>query len=97
MRLQAEVAEQSVLRVVVVLFFLDAWVGKMVDVDFHAGFAADFLHHHGEVLDAELFGELIEDAELAGRGGIRNGDLDTSNGVADIEEPSGLAALAVDG
>src|ERR1700728_1900079 len=50
-----------------------------------------------QLQNRELFGELVEDAELASIGWMMAGNLDAADGVANVEEATRLSALAVDG
>src|SRR5262249_33162417 len=50
----------------------------------------------GQLADGELLGELVEDAVLAGRGRVRDGELDAAHGVADVEAAARLPSTAAD-
>src|SRR5699024_11508835 len=54
-------------------------------------------HLWSELVDGDLRGELVVDAELAGVGGVLAGDLDAGYGVLDVQVAAGLGAVAVDG
>src|SRR3984957_8222682 len=97
MRLQTQVDQLRMLGVVIMRFGLDAGIGQVVDFDLQAHFLAGGLHFVREIENGELFGELIEDSEFAGRRWMRTGDLDTADRVANVEEAAGLPALAVYG
>src|SRR5690606_3308959 len=96
-RLQPEVQEVGVDRVVVVVVLLHARVLGRGDVHVQAQVDSDLLHLLGELLDGELLGELVVDAELATVGGVLAGDLDAAHGVLDVQVAAGLGAVAVDG
>jgi len=51
----------------------------------------------GQVQDGELLRELVVNAALAPGGRVVASKLDAANGVANVEETAGLAALAVHG
>src|SRR6266576_1806553 len=65
-RLEPEVAQLGMLRVVIVRFSLDARVGKMIDFHFKTHLSGYCLNGLGQIQDRELLGELIKDAEFAG-------------------------------
>src|SRR2546430_14461899 len=83
------------LRVVVVLFRLDARVGDVVDLDRDAHLFGGSFHKAREIHDGELLGELVVDAAFASRSWIVAGDLDAANRVANVQEAAGLSAFAV--
>src|SRR6188472_1852356 len=94
---QPQVEQLRVDRVVVVLLGLHPRVLEVLDLDLEAelgGRAADQL---GELPDRELLRELVEDPVLAGVGRVVDRQLDTLEGVPNVEEAAGLAAPAVDG
>src|SRR5271166_3306617 len=97
MRMQSQVDQLGVLRVVVMRLGFDSRIGQMIDRALKTQLVGRALHHLRQFQHRELLSELIEDAEFAGVGGILAGYLDTANGVADIEEATRLAALAIDG
>src|SRR3954468_812465 len=96
-RLEAEVEELRVDRVVVVLFLLDPGVLDVVDRNPVAEVLAGLLDQLRQPEDRELLGELVEDAHLAALGWVVDRQLDAVESVADVEEAAGLAAGAVDG
>ena len=96
-RLQAEVEELRVLRVVVVLLHLRPGVGDVLDDRLPPQPARALRHLLGQLLHRELLGELVEHPVLAHLGGVHDGQLHAGHGVSDVEEPAGLAALAVHG
>src|SRR5215213_6426809 len=96
-RLQAEVEQLGVDRVVVVLFLLDPRVLVVLDLDAVAEVLAGLLDQPGQLEDRELLGELVEDAELARLGRVQRRQFDAGEGVANVEEAAGLAAGSVDG
>jgi hypothetical protein len=66
MRLQTQIAQAGVVCVVVVLLALDARVGQTIDLDLQAQRGPSRLDGFGQLQDAELLGELVEDAILTG-------------------------------
>jgi UDP-sulfoquinovose synthase len=96
-RVEAEVEQRGVTRVVVVLFLLDPRVVDVLDLDRVAEVLGGMLDQVGEVDDRELLGELVEDPELAALGGVLDRQLDAVDRVADVEEAARLAAAPVDG
>src|SRR5487761_1815889 len=94
--LEAEVEEVLMLGIVVVLLLLPAGVGDVLDGGGQAVSGPGVVDLLGQLQDRELLGELIVDAILTRLGGIERGQLDAANGVADVQEAAGLAALAVD-
>src|SRR5699024_1874543 len=96
-RLQTQAQQVGVDRVVVVVVLLHARVLGGGDVRLEAEVAGDLLHLLGQLLDGELLGELVVDAELAAVGGVLAGDLDAAHGVLDVQVAAGLGAVAVDG
>jgi hypothetical protein len=97
MRLEPELEQLRVGGVVVVLLRLDPRVGKAPHLDLVAELGPGSADELGQVRDRELLGELVENPELAELTGIRHGELDALERVADVEEAAGLPALAVDG
>src|SRR4029453_11799040 len=95
-RLEAEVEELRVGRVVVVLLHLDARVGEILHLDLVAELLPRLAHELRKLGDRELLGELVEDAELTLRRRVRDGQLDALERVSDVEKAARLAALAVD-
>src|SRR5699024_3332439 len=95
--LEPQVQQVGVDRVVVVVVLLHARVLGGGELDLVAQVARDLLHLLGELLDGELLGDLVVDAELAGVGGVLAGDLDAAHGVLDVQVAAGLGAVAVDG
>src|SRR3954451_16223853 len=96
-RLQPEVEQRCVRGVVVVLFSLDPRVLERLDLGGDPELLGGVDDEVGELADRELLGELVEDAHLTRFGGVEAGELDAAHGVADVEVPARLAALAVDG
>jgi hypothetical protein len=80
-----------------VLLQLDPGIRDMVDLDLHAELAAGVANLLGQLGDVENLGELIENAVLPGRGGVRRCQLDTLERVDDVEEPPRLTALPIHG
>ena len=95
-RLKPEVEQLGVLGVVVVLFHFLARVRPVLDGDVPAEVLAGLLHPLGQLEHAELLGELVVDAQLAGVGRVGGGQRDALDRVADVEVAACLAALAVD-
>src|ERR1022692_4106494 len=93
-RLEAELDEPGVVHVVVVVVKLDAWVIQVLDLDRVRAAPGDGL---GDLGDRHGLGHLVEDPELAPVGRILAGDLDTADGVPDVDDAAGLAAVAVNG
>src|ERR1044072_4565638 len=96
-RLQAEVEQLGVDRVVVVLFLLHARVVAVLDLYRVAEVVGGERDQVREVDHRELLGELVEDAELARLGGVVRRQLDALQGVADVEEAARLPPRSVDG
>ena len=94
-RLETEVEQMLVLGVVVMALHLHPGV---LDVG-HRGREPCLTSHIGDqlgqVVDAELLGELVEDAALALLGRVLKGQGDAGHGVADVEVPPRLATFAV--
>ncbi len=63
-RLQAKVDQLGVLRVVVVLFLLDARIRQVIDGDLEADPGGSGLNEVGELENGELLGELVVDPTL---------------------------------
>jgi hypothetical protein len=95
-RLQPEVEQLGVGGVVVVLLGLGPRVLDLADLDLEAELLAGLLHLDRELTDREGLGELVVDPHLAGVSGVQQRQLDTGEGVADVEEPTRLAPGAVD-
>src|ERR671914_2930272 len=96
-RLEPQLAQLGVRRVVVVLLLLDARVVEVLDLDLVAELGARPLRELGELEHGELLRELVEHAELAALRRVAHGQLDALERVADVEEAARLPALAVDG
>jgi len=83
MRLQTEIDELGVLRVVIMLFGFDAGIGNVVDAGLQAERPRSLRDKFGQLSDFELFCELIEDAVFARLRRIFDGDggliLDSRN------------------
>ena len=92
---QPEVDQLGVLRVVVVLFLLDARIRQVVDRDFETEVGRGALNEAGELEDRELLGELVVDPALARIGRVQAGQLDAADGIADVDVAARLAALPV--
>ena len=90
---QPEIEQLRVLRVVIVLFFLDAGIGKVLDGDVESHVARAVLDHARQLEHRELLGELIEDPELAARGRRQTGQLDTAHRIADVDVAARLPPL----
>src|SRR5271157_4973256 len=67
----------------------------MVDSNVKPFATADPLHQVGQIKDAKLLGELVEDPILTGSRRCQDGELDTPKRVANIQEAAGLAASAI--
>src|SRR5699024_11116614 len=96
-RLQAQRQQVRVDRVVVVVVLLHARVVHAGDGHLVAQVRRDLLDLLRQLLDGELLGELVVDAELADVGRVLTGDLDAAHRVLDVQVPAGLGAVAVDG
>src|SRR5919106_2257467 len=96
-RLEAEREELGVSRVVVVLLHLETGVRDVVDLHLDPELAARVTDLLREIRDVERLRELVEDAVFPGRGRVRRRELDALEGVHDVEESTGLTALAVHG
>src|ERR1700722_17767248 len=97
MRLQAQVDELGVLRIVVVFLGFDARIGNVRDLDFQSDFYGGFLNEASDFQNRKPFRELIVNATFARRRRIQARQLNAANGIANVEETSLLAALSVDG
>src|SRR5271169_100127 len=97
MRLQSELDELGVFRIVIVLFRLDARVRDVIDSHVQPELFAFRLNHASQVQHGKLLGELVEDAELSLGGGIQAGNLNATHGVTNVEEAAGLSAFAING
>src|ERR1039457_6972286 len=53
------------------------------------------MHHPGEIQNGELLRELVEDTKFAPLRRVLTGDLDATNGVADVQKPARLSSRAV--
>src|SRR3954468_22112120 len=96
-RLEAEVEQLGVDRVVVVLFLLDPRVLVVLGLDAVAEVLAGLLDELRQSEHRKLLGELVEDPELTLLSRVQRRQLDAGEGVADVEEAAGLVAGAVDG
>src|SRR6267143_326733 len=96
MRLQAQVDELRVLRVVIVLLGLDTRIRNVIDLNRHAKFSCGGFHHVCQVQNRKLFSELVVNTALTFGGGVMTSNLDTSDRVPDVEESARLPALSVD-
>eukprot|EP00982_Pelagococcus_subviridis_P007804 30735-Pelagococcus_subviridis.AAC.10 len=94
-RLEAEVLQLGVLRVVVVLLHLRPRVRDVDDLRVQADLLPRLGDERRELVHAELLRELVVNPHLALVRGVIARDLDAPHGVADVEEPARLAALAV--
>ena len=94
--LQSQGKQGLMLGEVEMLLLFNARIGKVRDCRFEAMLLARVGHPFGELLDRELFGELVEDPVLADVGRVLKRDPDACHGIANIEEPAGLATFAVD-
>src|ERR1700693_3711234 len=83
------------LRVVVMLFRLNTRVREVIYIHVHAHLSRGALNHPRQLKHRKLLGELIVHSALAGIGWIKTSQLDTSNGVADIQKPSRLPAFSI--
>src|SRR3954454_5483048 len=78
------------------VFSLDARVLERLDLGGDPELLGGVDEEVGEMNYRELLKELVEDAHLTGFGGVEAGELDAAHGVANVEVPARLAALAVD-
>lgn len=97
MRFDADVDQPLIGGIVVVLLGLLTRVIDALDADLIAQAVADALGQLGQLIDAEGFHDLVEDAQLAGLGGGLLGLVHALQGVFDVEVAARLPALAVDG
>ena len=95
--LEAEVLKLRVLGVGVVLLKLCAGVGHVYHLGIEAQLLASLGDERGELVHAELLGELVVNLRLAGGRRVVARDLDALARVGDVQEATGLAALAVHG
>src|SRR5260370_25269779 len=84
------------LGVVVVRLHLGARIGQVLDARLQAVSRARGPHAIGQLADAELLGELVEDAEFAALRRVEGGQLDASDRIADVEKAPRLPTLAID-
>src|SRR5579883_2797417 len=94
-RLQAQIQKSRVLGVVVVLLRLHSGILDRLDLDTEAQLDARSGDRLGQLQHGELLGELVEHPELAGRGRILGGEIDTLQRVSDIEVSARLPAPPV--
>ena len=92
---QAQIKQLAMLGIVIVNLCLDPRVGQMVDSDLKPFATAGPLHQVGQIKDAKLLGELVEDPILTGLRRLQDGELDTPKRVANIQEAAGLPASAI--
>src|SRR5262249_4589950 len=97
MRLEAEVEQAGVYRVIVVLLTFHPRGREVLHLHGEAQLAAGGTDLVSEVRHRELFRELVEDAILPGLRGGGDGEFDAADGCPDVEEPTGLPAFSVDG
>src|SRR5260370_4568164 len=95
MRLQAEVDQLGVFRIVIVLCGFHPGVGKMVDFRPQPELLGSCLCELCKLQNGELLRELVEHSALAPSRRIEAGNLDATDSVADVQEASGLSALAI--
>src|SRR5262249_20935201 len=95
-RLEAELEETGMDRVVVGFLALDARGREVLHLVAEAQLSAGDLYLVGEVADRGRLGELVEDAILTALRGVLDRQLDASHGVPDVEEAARLSAAAVD-
>src|ERR1700730_17790139 len=96
-RLQSEVDQALMLGVVVVILLLHAGIGQVLDGRVEPMHRAGVAYQLGQLEDRELLGELVEDAVFAGTRWILDAEPPALQRVPNVEEATGLAALAVDG
>src|SRR5579859_3902223 len=84
------------LGVVIVLLGFDPRIGQVINRHVEAKTPARDVYQLRQFEDGELLRELVEDAELSSGRGIEASQLNTTNGVSDVEEAASLAAFAVD-
>src|SRR5690625_5430140 len=96
-RLQAQRQQVRVDRGVVVVVLLHARRVHAGDGHLVAQVRRDLLDLLRQLLDGELLGELVVDAELADVGRVLTGDLDAAHRVLGVQVPAGLGAVAVAG
>ena len=87
MRLQPQIGQPRVFRVVIVLFEFHARIRQMFDLYVETHLLGDRLHHVGQLQHGELLGELVEHTALAAAGGIQASQFDAANRVANIDKP----------
>ena len=91
MWLKAQIEQLRVDGVVVVLLLFHTWWVKVGDLSCpFEGFG----NHVGHVKDRERLSELVEHAELALFGRVQTCQLNTGQGVSDVEHSSGLPAFS---
>ena len=96
-RLEAEVLKLGVLGVVVVLLHLGARVRHGDHLRVQANLLTRLGDHLRELVDGELFRELVVNLHLTVRRRVVARNLDATNGVLDVQETAGLTTLTVDG
>src|SRR5215471_16421938 len=97
MRLQAQVDQLRMLRVVIMGFGFHARVGDMVNFNAQAHFFASRLHFDGKIENRELLGELVIDSTLTFVGWVQTSKFNTPYSVANVQESARLAAFAIHG
>src|SRR6266852_5938673 len=97
MRLQAEINELGVFRVVVMLLGFNARVGNMIDLGGNSNFLCGSFHQMGQIQDRKLLCELVVDPAFVPGSRVVAREFDASHRVANIEEAARLPALAVNG
>ena len=97
MRLQSEIYQLGVFRVVVVFLGLDARIRQVVNLDSQAHLACRGLHQSRDVQDGKLLRELVEYAALAREGRVQARQLDATHGISNIQKAARLTSFAIDG
>jgi hypothetical protein len=96
-RLQPQIDQLGVLRVVVMLLGFDTRVGQVIDFHIEAQVFPGNLNFLRQIEHGKLLGELVVDAAFALSRRIQAGNLNATNGIANIQEAAGLSALTVNG
>src|SRR6266850_3773916 len=97
MRLEAEVQELGVFRVVVMLLGFHARVGNMIDLNGNPRFLCGSFDEMSEIQDRKLLCELVVDPAFVLGRRVMTGKLDAPYCVANVEEAARLPTLAVNG
>src|SRR5438270_3129409 len=95
MGLQAEFGKLGMARIVIVLLCFHARVRQVIDLYSQPEFLAGSLNQASELQHGKLLGKLIKDAIFMSSRRIQAGQLNTTDGIADVEETAGLTTFAV--